>query len=107
MRRLLLLAVLVFGLVASACQPNPVPPAALARWELRLSVVVPQPDAPAVVHALLNEAIRQGIPIVCPVIVAQAEPDFQPFITGTCNAIARSNDPYTSLDQGAPRAVQG
>ena len=107
MRRLLLLAVLVFGLLASACQPNPVPPAALARWEVRISVVVPQPDAPAVVHALLNEAIRQGIPVVCPVIVSQAEPDFQPFITGTCNAIVRSNDPYTSLIKVLPALCKG
>jgi hypothetical protein len=106
-RRLLLLVVIGFGLVATACQPNPVPPDALARWEARLSHVTPRPDAPALVHAVLNEAIRTGIPIVCPVIVSQAHPDFQPFITGSCNAIATSNDPYTSLIKVLPVLCKG
>jgi hypothetical protein len=106
MRRLLFLAAVVLGLVATACQPT-VPPAALARWEQKLSNVTPQPDAPAIVHALLNEAIRTGIPVVCPVIAGQADPSFQSFITGSCSAIANSNDPYTSLVKLLPALCAG
>jgi len=107
MRRLLFLAAVVIGLVASACQPNLVPPAELARWENRLSHVTPQPDAPAIVHALLNEAIRTGIPIVCPIVASQADPSFKAFITGSCTAIANSNDPYTSLVKLLPALCAG
>jgi hypothetical protein len=107
MRRVLFTSVLAAGLLLAACQPNPVPPDALARWEARVSHVTPQPDAPALVHALLNEAIRRGVPIACPVIVSQAEPEFRAFISGTCDAIVASNDPYTSLIKLLPALCAG
>jgi hypothetical protein len=107
MRRVLFASALAAGLLLASCQPNPVPPDALARWQARISNVTPQPDAPALVHALLNEAIRQGVPIACPVIAGQAEPEFRAFITGTCDAIVRSNDPYTSLVKLLPALCAG
>ena len=107
MRRLLLLAAVVFGLVASACQPNPVPPAALARWEERLSVVVPQPDAPALVHALLNEAIRTGIPIVCPMHRGPGRAGLPGVHHRIVQRHRAEQRPLHVADQGAPRALQG
>jgi hypothetical protein len=105
MRRLVFLVAVVIGLVAVACQPNPVPPDALARWEHRLSDVTP--SGPPLLHALLNEAIRTGMPIACPIIVGQAEPGYRAFIQGSCNAIAKSNDPYTSLVTVLPALCAG
>jgi hypothetical protein len=59
------------------------------------------------VHALLNTAIRTGIPVACPVLSSQAAPDFQSFITGTCTAIQKSNDPYTALVKVLPALCAG
>jgi hypothetical protein len=84
-----------------------VPPAELAKWEYRLSHVTPSLTPPPLVKAILNEAIRTGIPIVCPIIVSQAEPEYQAFITGSCNAIANSNDPYTTLVKVLPALCAG
>jgi hypothetical protein len=107
MRRLLFVSAVIVGLVAAACQPNPVPPAELAKWQARFENVTPASGPPPVVHGLLNEAIRKGIPVVCPVIVKQAEPDFQAFITATCSSIAKSNDPYTALVKVLPALCKG
>jgi hypothetical protein len=107
MRRLLFIGVVIVGLAAAACEPNPVPPDALAKWEAEFTNVTPLPTPPPIVHSLLNTAIRRGIPVVCPVLASQAEPDFQAFITGTCNAIQKSNDPYTALVKVLPALCAG
>jgi hypothetical protein len=107
MRRLLFVLAALAGLLVVACEPNPVPADALARWEARLAQDTPSADPPPLVHELLNEAIRTGIPVVCPVLVQQADPKFQTFISGSCKAIATSDDPYTSLVTVLPALCAG
>jgi hypothetical protein len=71
---------------------------------------------PATAHAVTlpdpvknptNEALRVLIPVTCPVLAQQAAPEYRAFITGQCNRIARSADPYTQLTKQIPLLCTG
>lgn len=110
MRRtfLIAVAVLAFVVVAAACHPQPVPTSDIAPWQQRLEHPgPPKSPPPPVVRTLLNIAIRQGVPVACPTLTAQADPVYQPFITATCASIVASDDPFTTTTVVLPALCAG
>lgn len=87
--------------------PTPVAKADLQAWQAKLEVVVAAPTPPPIVRQLLNTAIRAGIPVACPVITSQAADAYKPFVTGTCDAIVASNDPFTTTTSLLPALCAG
>lgn len=106
MRRILLLvSTLAVFAGLTACLPSPQPD--LTEWKDRIENVEPSDAVGPIVKGIINEAIRAGIPVVCPIVVSQAAPEFRAFITATCDSIAASNDPYTSLIEVLPVLCAG
>ncbi len=95
----------------TGCDPSPTPtpvaPADLQVWQATLEHVTPASSPPPLVRELLNSSIRAGIPIVCPALVSQAAPTYQPFVSGTCDAIVASNDPFTTTTSLLPAMCAG
>jgi hypothetical protein len=93
--------------VLTGC-PAPGPAAdPLAAWKHKLENVTPPPSPPGPVRQVLNLAIRQAVPVVCPALTAQAAPEFKPFMTATCASIVASADPYTTTTQLLPALCAG
>ncbi len=108
MRRMLLIPVALVALVVlAACNPQPVPAADIVPWQQKLENVTPPKSPPPLARDLLNIAIRQGVPVVCPALTAQADPAYQPFVTATCASIVASNDPFTTTTQVLPALCAG
>jgi hypothetical protein len=114
MRRLIAaggLAVLsMVGLTACpASQPPPggIDAAGLQQWKSTLEHPTPPPSPPPLVRNVLNVAIRAGIPVVCPALASQAAPEWQPFVTATCDSIVASDDPFTTTTQTLPALCAG
>ena len=108
MRRLLLVLVVSLGLVLAACVPrSPVPAPAIEAWKAELINVTPVSSPPPIIREVLNVGIRAGVPIVCPALVAQAAPEYQPFVTATCDAIVESDDPFTTTTTTLPALCAG
>ncbi len=108
MRRMLLIPVALVALVViAACNPQPVPAADIVPWQQKLENVTPPKSPPPLARDLLNIAIRQGVPVVCPALTAQAAPAYQPFVTATCASIVASNDPFTTTTQVLPALCAG
>src|SRR4051794_13818473 len=97
-RTLFAAAVLSIALVTgfTGCGPTPVATADLQAWQTKLEVVVPASSPPPIVRQLANVGIRAGVPVACPLITSQAADAYKPFVTGTCDAIVASNDPFTA-----------
>ncbi|MCU1430211.1 MAG: hypothetical protein JWL83_4211 [Actinomycetia bacterium] len=109
MRRLLLVAVVTAALLTSCVPPGGGSGSAadLKAWNDKLVHVTPPPKPPPLVRGLLNIAIRAGVPVVCPALVAQAAPDFRAFVQATCDAIVASDDPFTTVTQTLPALCAG
>jgi hypothetical protein len=108
MRRMLLIPVVLVALVVlAACHPQPVPASDIAPWQQKLEHPTIATSPPPVVRTLLNIAIRQGVPVVCPALTAQADPAYQPFVTATCASIVASDDPFTTTTQVLPALCAG
>ena len=56
---------------------------------------------------MLNAGIRTGVPVSCPALVAQAAPEYRPFVTATCDAIIESDDPFTTVTTTFPALCAG
>ena len=67
----------------------------------------PASHPPPLVRELLNVGIRTGVPIVCPGLVALAAPEYQSFVTATCDAIVESDDPFTTVTTTLPALCAG
>ena len=108
MRRTLMAGFAAISMVLLTACPGAGPATdPLAAWKQKLEKLTPPPSPPGPVRQLLNVAIRQGVPVVCPALTAQAAPTFQPFITATCASIVASNDPYTTTTQLLPALCAG
>jgi hypothetical protein len=110
-RTLFAAAVLSIALVTgfTSCGPTqtPVATADLQAWQTKLEVVVPASSPPPIVRQLVNVGIRAGVPVACPVITSQAADAYKPFVTGTCDAIVASNDPFTATTGVLPALCAG
>ena len=110
-RGLVATAVLSIAVVTgfTGCDPTPTPvaPADLQAWQVKLEVVVPVSSPPPIIRQLLNATIRAGVPVACPAITAQAADAYKPFVTGTCDAIVASNDPFTTTTTVLPTLCSG
>jgi hypothetical protein len=110
-RGLVATAVLSIAVVTgfTGCEPTPTPVASadLQAWQTKLEVVVPASSPPPLVRELLNVAIRAGVPVVCPAITSQAADAYKPFVTGTCDAIVASDDPFTTTTSLLPALCAG
>jgi hypothetical protein len=108
MRRLLVVTIASVGLLAGCFPgPGPVPGGDVQAWQTKLENVTPPASPPPLVRDLLNVAIRTGVPVVCPVLAAQAAPAYQSFVTATCAAIVASNDPFTTVTSLLPALCAG
>jgi len=107
MRRVLAVVVMSVGLASACVPPTPVPPSTLTQWKDTLVHVTPPASPPPLVREVLNVGIRAGIPIVCPALVAQAAPEYQAFVTATCDAIVESDDPFTTVTTTLPALCAG
>ena len=109
MRRVLSVAgVLASVVVLTACpSPQPGPNQDLTAWKSKLENVTPPPSPPPLIRNLLNAAIRQGVPVACPALTAQAAPEYRTFVTATCASIVASDDPFTTTTQVLPALCAG
>ena len=114
MRRLIAaggLAVLsMLGLTAcpgSTPPPGGIDPVGLKSWQSTLEHPAPVSTPPPLIRNVLNAAIRAGVPVVCPALAGQAAPEWQPFVTATCDSIVASDDPFTTTTQTLPALCAG
>jgi hypothetical protein len=109
MRRVLSIAgTLVSVVLLTACPgPAPGPNQDLTAWKAKLEHVTPPASPPPLVRTVLNVAIRQGVPVACPALAAQAAPEYRTFVTATCASIVASNDPFTTTTQVLPALCAG
>jgi hypothetical protein len=114
MRRLIAacgLAVLsMVGLTAcpgSTSPPGGLDPAGVQAWKSHLENVTPVSTPPPLIRNVLNVAIRAGVPVVCPALSSQAAPEYQAFVTATCDSIVASDDPFTTTTHVLPALCAG
>jgi hypothetical protein len=109
MRRTAVLVVMLGASLLAGCfnPGGPIPDSDMKAWTDRLEHVTPPPSPPPLARELLNTAIRTGVPVVCPALTSQADPQWQPFVTATCAAIVASDDPFTTTTQTLPALCAG
>jgi len=73
----------------------------------RSSTSPPRRAHPPWSREVLNAGIRTGVPVSCPALVAQAAPEYRPFVTATCDAIIESDDPFTTVTTTFPALCAG
>ena len=105
MRKVAVTTLLSVGLLVG-CMPGPAAKDVQA-WTNTLEHVTPATTPPPVIRNVLNVGIRAGVPVVCPALVSQAAPQFQSFVSATCDAIVKSDDPFTTATQTLPALCAG
>src|SRR5262249_5637819 len=96
----------------TACPGSQPPPggldaAGVAAWKHTLVDVKPVSNPPPLIRNVLNAAIRAGVPVACPALAGQAAPEYQAFVTATCDSIVASDDPFTTTTQVLPALCAG
>jgi hypothetical protein len=113
MRRLIAaggLAVLsMVGLTAcpGSSPPGGIDPVGLQKWKTTLEHPKVVSNPPPLVRNVLNVAIRAGVPVVCPSLANRAAPEWRSFVTGTCDSIVKSDDPFTTTTTTLPALCAG